>query len=207
MSGEVIFSVQSSTTSNIDDIGEACRNLAQQIVKRNKDISTSDKSARVEVRPKDTFSINHGIKIISKYSYYDNLKLSPIISFGYQGKIQTHYYFVEYFAGPFFPSIGHIDTVYDYGSGINFSLGAAVIAPFDMVFPYIGAGLNPKVLFSSSLEASTLSIYSLFDISFFESFPIQLNVEGRLAFALTPINIADDSIRPREFSVAFGFGW
>jgi hypothetical protein len=153
--------------------------------------------------------------------------ISPMISLQFDGRMGTRDYFIEFGAGAAIATDSEYSTGTTRIEGVFAELGGSYFLSDGSIAPYIGAGISPRILQSSTYSNNTYSdnsntgarcaLYGQFGFNFtrdsrsrvFAELRVSQNVVG-FSDQTTDSNyntVSTGTYYPTEFALQAGIGW
>lgn len=125
-------------------------------------------------------------------------------SVAFNARLEHERYFIELGAGILVPAMAQ--GALSYG-GITTEIGASVYLTDGDFAPYVGGGLQPRIIFSGSIL--NLAPYVQAGLMFFRESSTRLYVDARVSQNVLPIGTSDSgaSLFPTELTAQVGVGF
>lgn len=215
LDGTVIHGARMDAAS-LDDLDVVTERLAKALWLEvaPRETRTPDTVTEQESKPKRRLSSEKvmGIKASYVHGFATGMKLKPMLGFGFDGRIESESYFIEFGVGALIPAQSHAPSREGYG-GIYSEFGASYYFVSSEISPYVGAGFLPRFIITDESAGAQFSAYGQLGLMFMRSSSTRLYVDARVAQSLTPVSFGsyygDDGsdARPLEVGLQVGIGW
>lgn len=218
--GKLLHSAK-MTADSLDDIDPASERIAMALVGRTspKQTRTLDTITKSEGRRPNRTWVEKvmGLKAGLTYPLGYGEKLAPMMSFGFNGRLESRTYFVEFGVGFTIPAVRDEEEDLAYGGlyselGFNYYLGDSNVSP------YVGGGVLPRLM---SRSITNFAPYAQGGLMFFRESSTRLYTDLRIAQNVLPVRFSnytyDDAsaigyaeevrLYPTEFTFSVGVGW
>ena len=221
--GKMLHSAKMSADS-LDDIEPASERIAMALVgrKSTKQTRTLDTITKSEGRKPNRTWVEKvmGIKAGLTYPLGYGETIAPMMNFGFNGRLESRTYFVEFGAGFSIPALRKDDgSELSYGGlyselGFNYYLGDSNVSP------YVGGGVLPRLMGRS---ITNFAPFAQGGLMFFRESSTRLYTDLRVAQNVLPVrfvrtSVPDDAgydydytderrLYPTEFTFSVGVGW
>lgn len=208
------------TADSLDDIEPASERIAMALVGRTstKQTRSLDTITKSEGRKPNRTWVEKvmGIKAGLTYPLGYGNSIAPMMSFGFDGRLESRHYFLEFGVGFTVPAVRDREADLAYGGlyselGFNYYLGDSNISP------YIGGGVLPRLMSDS---ITNFALFGQGGLMFFRESSTRLYLDLRVAQNVLPVRFSNYSyedtgatyveerrIYPTEFTFAVGVGW
>jgi hypothetical protein len=209
------------TADSLDDIEPASERIALALVGKTstKQTRTIDNVTQSEERKPNRTWVEKvmGIKAGLTYPLGYGNDITPMMSFGFDGRLESRTYFIEFGAGFTVPASSADERDLAYG-GVYSDLGFSYYLTDSNVSPYIGGGVLPRLMSSS---VTNFAVYGQGGLMFFRESSTRLYMDLRVAQNVLPVRFNDydyDAVTgtdyadekrlyPTEFTFSVGVGW
>jgi len=228
-----IFRVE-NTVLSLDELPNACISLVTLLSSKSEEaqpvhVETQDTKVKqdkeVEQEKQDDFFLEKiiGVKFGGLQPFHDDTTFEPHITIGFNMKIESQKFFIEFGVGPLIPTV--LDEIKDntdlvYG-GVNLELGACFyLSNNPMASVYLGGGLNPRILFYPS--QIVINPYISFGLMFMRKSSMRVYTNIKIAQFIQELKYKEDiwdsenymtshilryKVRPLELGLEVGVGW
>jgi hypothetical protein len=207
------------TATTLDDIQPVADRMARALVNRTTVSETMNLKniTRTEgARPNRTFTEKvMGMKSGITVPFASGVDLAPMLSFQFDGRFEADWYFLEFGAGLTIPS--NKEDTRGYG-GLFSEFGGSVYIGHESPL-YVGAGVIPRLFFSSDDGGVQAALYGQVGLMFMRSSSTRLYTELRVGQNVLPVRFVTTQPTPpnyiseaknkypTEFSLQIGIGW
>ena len=207
------------TAASLDDMEPISVRLARALVRRTSPELTRtlrDVTKREGQAPNRTFTEKvMGLKTAVIWPRAGDETFDASISLQFDGRLEKQWGFLEFGAGVVIPTDG---TDRDGLGGVFAEFGGSLYVVEADVSPYIGAGVLPRLYFTSDGGGANAAAYGQVGIMFMRESSSRLYAELRVMQSLTPIEEDENwdsltgetytqSIHPLEIALQIGVGW
>ncbi len=215
LDGTVIH-VASMDAASHDDLDVVTERMAKALWLEvtPRETRTPETVTRQETRPTNRVSSEKvmGLKASYIQGFATDLKLKPMLGFGFDGRIESDIYFIEFGVGVLIPAQSYSPSREGYG-GVYSEFGASLYLTQSDVSPYVGAGFLPRFIITDENAGAQFAAYGQLGLMFMRSSSTRLYVDVRAAQSLTPVSFGDHyenddtDARPFELGLQVGIGW
>lgn len=217
--GKVIHTGKLTATS-LDDLEAVSERLARSLTGKvaAEETQTIDNVTETEGKRPNRIFVEKvmGIKAGFVYPLGYGTEIAPMMSFGFDGRLEGKSYFLEIGAGFAIPS-GESDKE-KYG-GLYADLGANYYLTHTSVSPYVGIGVMPRLM---STNVTNFAAYGQLGAMFMRESSSRIYTDVRIAQNLLPVGFSDYStydsetgsfveedkdLYPTELTLHVGIGW
>ena len=206
-SGAVIYQSE-MTAMSMGDVEVVAERLARSLYEKKTVAATLDihTVSKKEATPENRTFVQKvkGFKTAMALPVANNESYNPIVSLGFDARLETARYFLEFGAGVAIPSDSSNDKT-NYG-GIYGELGASYYLSEQSFSPYIGAGVLPRLLIASDSSGANMAFYGQFGLMFARESTTRLYTDVRVAQNVVPVQKRPNRY-PTEIGVELGIGW
>lgn len=217
--GTMVHSVKMTATS-LDDLEPVSDRLAKALFTRTTPRETrslDNVSATEGKRPNRVFVEKvMGLKASFIYPVGYGDDIAPMMSFGFDGRLEGRSYFLEIGAGFIVPSDPDGDKL-SYG-GLYTDIGASFYLMDASISPYLGGGVLPRLVGG---DVTNFAVYGQTGLMFFRESSSRLYTDFRVAQNLLPVGFSgewvdgpaggfqaeDRKLYPTELTFSVGIGW
>lgn len=201
--GQVVHSVK-TTASSVEEASKVMDRIAQALHEK-KTFEDTQKIGNTTTEESSGIENVVGIRAGGFFVWGDDVDYQPYLSFGFNGKLELDFYFIEYGAGFSVPLSQSTSSALDVG-GIYTELGASFYLTQTEIAPYLGGGLMPRIWFTegaNTQDGANLATYGQLGVMFMRSRSTRFYADYRVAVNLSPI----DGFHPIEHGIEVGVGW
>jgi hypothetical protein len=218
--GKLLHSAK-MTADSLDDMEPASERIAMALVGRKsvKQTRTLDTITKSEGRRPNRTWVEKvmGLKAGLTYPLGYGNEIAPMMNFGFNGRLESRTYFLEFGAGFTIPAMSEEDAELAYGGlyselGFNYYLGDSNFSP------YIGGGVLPRLMGRS---VTNFAPFAQGGLMFFRESSTRLYLDLRVAQNVLPVRFSSSSyetdtgiyteenrrLYPTEFTFSAGVGW
>ena len=225
--GNNILKAENSALS-IDELPNACTHLATSLASK----SNATKPEKAEIQDKDEEQERQedffqekiiGFKTGIIQPYHKDTSFEAHITVGFNMKIESKKFFIEFGAGPLLPSIyeeleNNSDLVY---GGVNLEFGTCFyLSNNPAASVYLGGGLNPRILLYPS--QTVINPYFLCGLMFLRKSSMRVFTNIRITQHILKLKYSEEiedsqnfttshilkyKTRPLELGLEVGIGW
>jgi hypothetical protein len=215
------------TATGLDDVQPAANRMSQALVKRTsieqtmtiKNVTQSEGRAHNRTFTEKVM----GFKTSLTTPFTSDLELAPMLALQFDGRFETDSYFLEFGAGATIPTDSNDRRGYG-GLFAEFG-GSAYLGPEGTPL-YLGAGIIPRLFFSSDAGGVAAAVYGQVGLMFMRTSSTRLYIELRVAQNAMPIKFktstklpvaptnssgsvytSEISKYPTELALQVGIGW
>lgn len=213
--GTLVHSVKMTATS-LDDLEPVSDRLAKALFTRTTphEARTLENVSAVEgKRPNRVFVEKvMGLKASFIYPVGYGDDIAPMMSFGFDGRLEGKSYFLEIGAGFIIPSDPDGDKL-SYG-GVYSDIGASFYLLNSSISPYLGGGVLPRLVGG---DVTNFAFYGQAGLMLFRESSSRLYTDFRVAQNLLPVGFSgewidgvqseDRKLYPTELTFSVGIGW
>lgn len=221
-SGEELYRVR-MTAASLDDVETVAARMAKALVTRT-DTSETLTIDTVTEREGEKKNRTFSEKVIGVKTGFDwvfsSSDFEPMISVGFDARLEAKHYFLEFGAGFALPASGGDGSNVDVG-GVYAEFGGSYYLTHTSISPYIGAGVMPRLLGGDDMDGgANLALYVQGGAMFFRESSSRLYTDLRLAqnltswsrttydYSTTTGTVVQESSRyPTELILEVGIGW
>lgn len=205
--GKVIHSVK-TTAANMNDASGVIDRVAEALHKRESYEATRKAGNATKAETQATEKIM-GIKTAAFYVWSPSSEYQPLMTVGFDGRIEMQSFFIEVGAGFAFPLAseslnGGGNPRYAAG-GVYGEFGASAYLTETEVAPYLGGGVMPRIIWYSSQDSlqGNMAAYAQAGVMFMRSRSTRLYLDYRFVVNLSEVRFE----HPLEQGIEFGIGW
>jgi hypothetical protein len=202
--GKVIHSVK-TTAANMNDASKVIDRVAEALYKRESYEDTRKAGNATKVESQATEKVL-GVKTAASYIWSQSTQFQPVMSVGFDGRIEMQSFFIEFGAGFMFPLATQDpnSTQLRYATGgLYGEFGASAYLTSTEIAPYLGGGVMPRIIsFDGNLQGN-MAAYAQAGVMFMRSHSTRIYVDYRFIPSLSEINYE----HPLENMIEFGIGW
>jgi hypothetical protein len=220
--GKMLHSAK-MTADSLDDMEPASERIAMALVgrKSTKQTRTLDTITKSEGRRPNKTWVEKvmGLKASLTYPLGYGNEIAPMMNFGFNGRLESRSYFVEFGVGFTIPAMTEEEgeTELAYGGlyselGFNYYLGDSNVSP------YVGGGVLPRLMGRS---ITNFAPFGQGGLMFFRESSTRLYLDLRIAQNVLPVRFSNSSydgitgvyteedrrLYPTEFTFSAGVGW
>lgn len=220
--GTLLHSAKMTATS-LDDLESISERLARALYRREaiRETQTLDNVTRTEGKKPNRIWVEKVMGIKASYIYpmaYGGEDIAPMMSFGFDGRLEGESYFLEIGAGFIVPSRNHENRL-SYG-GLYSDIGASLYLTNTSVSPYVGLGVLPRLV---GIDITNLAAYAQVGAMFFRESSSRIYIDLRVAQNVMPVGFnrsyeydpatgtttggGDTELYPLEWTLSVGMGW
>lgn len=221
-SGEELYRVR-MTAASLDDVEAVATRIAKALVARTDttETMTIDTVTEREGEKKNRTFSEKVIGVKTGFDWvFSSTDFEPIISVGFDARLEARHYFLEFGAGFSLPSSGGNSSNVDVG-GVYAEFGGSYYLTHTSISPYVGAGVLPRLLGGDEMDGgANLALYVQGGAMFFRESSSRLYADLRLAQNLTSWSrtsydystttgtvVRESSRYPTELIFSVGIGW
>lgn len=218
--GEELYRVR-MTAASFDDVETVATRMARALYDRKHptESRTIDTVTKREGQAKNrTFSEKvMGLKTTFT-TIFSSVDYEPMVSFGFDGRLEGQNYFLEWGVGFVVPTGGGDPIANDSVGGLYSEFGGSYYLMNTSVSPYVGAGVMPRLMFGDISGGANIAVYGQGGFMFFRESSTRLYADVRVAqnltawttqtynFTGTPTT-TERSSYPTELIIQVGIGW
>ena len=200
------------TADSIDDAPAVCDRMALSLTKLISPKETLNRhnvtaaEARLSAKP-NRLGSEKVLGIKSSFSgAFGSSEVNPLGTIGFNARLEGERYFIEFGVGVLIPAMVNPSAV-SYG-GLTAELGASYYLSDGDVSPYIGGGIQPRLVIGGSVF--NLAPYAQFGVMFARQSSTRFYIDARLAQNIMPVSNGFSmagGVYPTELTAAVGIGW
>jgi hypothetical protein len=195
------------TAESLDDMVPACERLALSLQRQVPIGQTVNRhnvtlaEARSTRRPNRLGSESiFGVKVGFALPVAAFTQVNPLGSLEFNVRLEREHFFFELGAGALIPAVVSSNSPV-YG-GITFELGASYFLSEGDTAPYLGAGVQPRLIFAGSVL--NLAPYVQAGLMFSRQSSPRVYAQLRVSQNVLPVG---DNLYPTELAAQVGIGW
>lgn len=155
-------------------------------------------------------------------AWADGYSFAPMMTLGFDAKIEQDGYFIEVGGGATIPAANTNGAAISMG-GAYVEMGAAAYLGGGDVGPYVGGGILPRIWGASGPYGggafANIAGYGQFGVMFLRTRSMRVYFDGRAALSITEVAVPGGynavtgelrpgiGLHPLEFGAEFGIGW
>lgn len=208
------------TADSLDDIEPAAERIAMALVgrKSTKQTRTLDTITHSEGRKPNRTWVEKvmGLKAGLTYPLGYGESIAPMMSVGFDGRLESRHYFIEFGVGFTVPAVRDRERDLAYG-GLYSELGFNYYLTDSNFSPYVGGGVLPRLM---SESVTNFALFGQGGLMFFRESSTRLYMDLRVAQNVLPVRFShyttdqngatyfdERRVYPTEFTFAAGVGW
>lgn len=210
--GKEIFSAE-FTAGSLDDAPEVCERIALSLTKKLAAKETINRhnvtaaEARLSAKPNRLGSERViGVKTSFLGAFSAGATVNPLGSIAFNARLEQERFFIEFGAGALIPAVVSSSST-SYG-GITAEVGASYYLTDGDVSPYIGAGVQPRIVFGGSVF--NLAPYAQVGLMLARQSSTRIYFDARVSQNVLPVStgfLMSNGVYPTELTAAIGIGW
>ncbi len=199
------------TAGSFDDAAPVCQRLAEALTSKSDPVTLADRhnitsfEARTSNEPtrigtEKVLGVRTGIAMALASS-----EMNPVGNIAFDARFEFDRFFLEVGAGILIPAVVNSSSS-NYG-GIGAEIGASYYLVDSDFAPYIGAGLQPRLIFGGSIF--NLAPYAQVGLMLSRKASTRLYADFRVSQNVLPVafNGTGGSLLPTELALQVGIGW
>lgn len=208
------------TAESLDDMQPVAIRLSRALALRTtvQATRTIDDVTRRETRvPNRMFTDKvMGLKTALTWTFADGRDFDPALSLQFDGRLERDRGFLEFGAGAAIPSNGNDSGI----GGVFAEFGGSLYLNRASTSPYVGAGVMPRLLFTSDGGGVSAAAYGQAGLMFMRDASSRLYVEVRVSQEMMGLDqdlttydpttgtaTSSDTIYPTQVGLQLGIGW
>jgi hypothetical protein len=220
--GTLLYSSKMTATS-LDDLESISERLSRALHRQEaiRDTQSLGNVTRTEGRKPNRIWVEKVMGLKASYIYpmaYGGEDIAPMMSFGFDGRLEGESYFLEIGAGFLVPNGDNEDRL-SYG-GVYADLGGSVYLTNTSVSPYVGLGVLPRLV---GIDITNFAAYAQVGAMFLRQSSSRIYVDLRASQNVMPVGFnqpyqydattgttsgGDDlELYPLEWTLSVGMGW
>lgn len=217
-SGGALLHQAELTAASLDDVEPIARRIARALVQRTTAADTREIDTVTEregQRPNRVFVGKAlGVKTGMTWPYVESVRFDPSVSIQFDGRLEGEQWFLEFGAGALIPTAA--TDAKGFG-GIFAEIGGSFYLVKGSASPYLGAGLRPGLMFTSSDGGAGLGVYGQAGLMLMREYRTRLYFEFRVTQNLVPFHSSvsvlpgspatSTGYYPTELALQAGLGW
>jgi hypothetical protein len=213
--GELVYRAELTATS-LGDVEIVAERLARALYEKKPAEDTGGLrtvTRREGTRDNRTFTEKiMGVKVGMTWLVAKNSRFDPLISIGFDGRLEGRSYFLEFGAGVAIPkSVDEAPDIQTVGL-LYGDIGGSYYFTDTSISPYAGGGISPRVVITEG-GGMNLALYGQGGVMFMRESSTRLYVDLRVSQNVLPVtgHLDDGTTRgkqyPTEIGLQVGIGW
>ncbi len=201
------------TAASLDDAVPVCQRLSEALVHKSDPVSLVDRHSVTSFEATASAQPNRlgpeailGVKTIFAMPLAST-GVNPIGGVAFDARFEFERFFFEVGGGILIPAVVSSSNA-TYG-GLTSEIGASYYLAETDTAPYVGGGLQPRIVFSGSVF--NLAPYAQVGVMFSRKSSTRFYVDARVSQNLLPVTstygLSGGSVYPTELALQLGIGW